>query len=230
MWLVQRGNFDYNLTLDLSKLSIDAGAIITAEMVGPEHYGEVTTVQVLPESRKLRYLLRPQTVVLLTISKAKLKSRVIAGSSFITKKIVERDIGGNNNTISYVHFDLPGKKASTAQQVLLKIRGYTDKSDAPYRIHVYAAEVYNDDLVDDDGFVTDIGTKSFVAGELAFTKTPSDHYLDVTSLVKKLRGKHIRFTLIREVRQLGDDGDRGHSVMHSGDEKERAELILWSRE
>lgn len=228
MWLVQRGNFDYNLTLDFSPLNIDTGSVITAETVGPQHYGEVTSVQVLPSDKKLNYILTPQTVVLLTISKVKLKRSVVAGNISHNHKLVTNSVVTWTYNYSLINFDLSKYNAGSAQRVLLKVNGHTDKTGEPYRLHVY--EGMSSNSVDKYGYVKGVGTGVSVAGELAFTNSPSDHYLDVTALAKKHAGKIMRFILVREVRQLGDDGDGAYSVTINHDTiKGKAELILWSK-
>lgn len=216
MWLVQRGHFDYELSIDFSKLGIAAGSVITAETVGPEHYGEVTSVKVLGTNRKLQYTLKPQSVVLLTISKAAIKRSVIKARSQ-QPLLVQADIAGKQYKTGTIQFNVP---AQSAQRALLKVNGSTNKPHEPYRLHVYASAVNNNPIIDKEGFVTGAA----IAGELAFTGTKTDHYLDVTAIVEQFRGKPIRFILAREVRQLGDDGDKGYSVTAT-----KPELLWWTR-
>jgi F5/8 type C domain. len=216
MWLVQRGQFEYDLTLDLYGLGVPAGSVITAEEVGPEQYGEVTAVHVLGANRKWQYKLKAQSVVLLTISKAALKRRVIAGRAK-QPIVVQADVAARQYKTGTIQFTVP---AQNPQRVLLKVNGTTDKMKAPYRLHVYASELNNDPIIDKDGFVKGAA----VAGEWAFTGTKGAHYLDVTTIVRKFKGKPIRFILAREVRQLGDDGDKGYSVIAA-----RPQLLWYTR-
>lgn len=249
IWLVQRGNFDYDLSIDFSKLNIAAGSVITAETVGPDQYGELTSVQLLPASKKITYKLKPQSVVLLTISKDKLRKSIVDKSEAFAlgyangkplKKtsslIVNTDLANKAGDVSYIDFNISQQKPATAQQVILKVNGNTDKNGEPYRFHVYGygtneppgpdkspmPEVY-------DGYVLHVGTLVSVAGELAFTNQSADHFLDVTDMVKKHNSKYMRFILIREVRQLGDDADKAHQVNINSSGSNKPELIFWNK-
>lgn len=82
MWLVQRGLFDYKLTIDLKDLEIAAGTPMTAETVNPSYYGEVTQLISLPANKNFKLNLPAQSVVLLTIPKSKLlKNRLAAAAN-----------------------------------------------------------------------------------------------------------------------------------------------------
>lgn len=257
MWLVQRGVFDYNLKIDLKDLAVSPGTPVTVETVNPYYYGEVTELVELSANKNLQLTLSPQSVVLVTIPKeAHTKKMVMAGadaSVAIGKNasaanglqkqlIVQLDAGQpEKNSVAYVWFDLSNISVAKAQKAILKLNGYTDKTGAPYRLHVYGIPSDKWDqqklswgnalLLDSkEALINEVGQKAFVAGELAFTGDAKEHMLDVTALVKNHGGKGITFVLIRETRQLGDDEDKGYKVfIQSSETSNRPELIFWNQ-
>lgn len=246
MWLVQRGPFEYHLQLDLSALDIAAGTPITAEAVNAVSYGEVTRLIPCPADKKTALVLPPQTVMLLTIPKQKLRSTILkaAGEAGVsmqrssTKELqVQLDAAKpENNQVTYLRFDLSKQQLQQAGRILLKVNGRTDKGDQPYRLHVYgipsvqwnASQLNwrNAPLLDSkEAQVKEVGRKTFVAGELAFDTEQRDHWLDVTHMVKNHPGAAITFVLVRETRQMGDDEDKGRKVIL----QPGAELMLWHK-
>jgi hypothetical protein len=77
-----------------------------------------------------------------------------------------------------------------------------------------------------EALIKEVGQKAFVAGELAFTGTAADHWLDVTELVKKHTASDLTFVLVRETRQLGDDEDKGRQAIVTPGS---ATLSIWGR-
>ncbi len=257
MWLVQRGLFDYKLKLDFQGLDILPGTPITAETVNPAYYGEVTQLVHLPANKNIDLTLSAQSVILLTIPKGKLTKTTVAASADATitgnknasagnglqkEMIVQLDAAlPEKNSVSYIWFDLSKSVSLKSQRILFKVSGYTDKTDAPFRLHVYGIPTVkwdqqklnwaNAPLLDSkEALIKEVGQKAFVAGELAFNIKQQDHLLDVTELVKKHAGKGITFVLVRETRQLGDDEDKGKKVMISSSESNsKPELIFWNR-
>lgn len=255
MWLVQRGTFEYNLKLDLSALEIDANVPVTVESVGPTTYGEVIKSFRLSEDKEINLSLFPNTVFLITLPKRKVSGKTIpavgatvaagknASKVFTNQKqlTVRLDAGTpDNNQVAYLSFDFTGLNLATAKKLCLKVHGYTDRTDAPFRLHVYGIPDVdwkadkinwnNAPLLDDkEALVQEVGTKAFVAGELAFTTEAKGHMLDVTELMKKHAGKKITFVLVRETRQLGDDEDKGKKVMidNSSSTNKSPALIIW---
>jgi hypothetical protein len=257
MWLVQRGLFDYKLNLDLTKLDIAAGAAVTVETVNSSYYGEVTQLTPLGGNKKVDLIVTAQSVVLLTVSKTRLTKVILPASSDATvaggknasavnglqkELMVQLDAAEpERNAVSYTWFDLSQHPSTNAQRILLKVNGYTDKTEGPFRLHVYGIPSAkwdqqklnwnNAPLLDSkEALIKEVGQKAFVAGELAFTNRPQDHMLDVTDLVRKHAGKGITFVLVRETRQLGDDEDKGKKVLISSLENaNKPELIFWNR-
>lgn len=247
IWLVQRGPFEYRLQLDLSALNIAAAVPVTAEAVNAEKYGEASLLGPLAANKKIDVVLPPQTVMLLTIPKQaqaarQLKAVATAGISMGTNTSGQLQVELNaatpaNNRVTYLRFDLAGQNIPRAGRVLLRVNGRNSDGGRPFRFHVYgipntrwnAASLnwQNAPLLDGkEALIKEVGRKAFVAGELAFTGTAADHWLDVTELVKKHAASDITFVLVRETRQLGDDEDKGRrAIITPGS----AELFIWGR-
>lgn len=254
VWLVQRGGFTYNLTIDLKDINIPQGNPVIAETVNDKHYGEVTHVWRVPSTQKLTIQLPAQTVMLLTIPKSSLiSSQTLASSSayvmsgmyqkhsFHNEKILKVQLDAsqpNNNAVSYAYFDFDKTAAQNADLILLKVKGYTNKTTAPYRIHVYGIRTdkwnsktlnWNNALLLDDteALINSAAKEVFIAGEIAFTNKEETHYLDITNLAKKYTAQGFTFVFIRETRQLGDDEDKGYYVNISNQSDNKPELIYW---
>lgn len=258
IWLVQRGQFDYDLSIDLSKLNIDAGAPVTAETVSDSSYGEVTDVMSLPNTKKINFNLHGQSVVLLTVPKGSVKelqlfpqadATVTAGSNASknfgrseTLTVSTNAETPEENKVSYLYFDKI-KNSKNAQKILLAVNGKTSSSST-YRLHVYgipSKKIMEDQinwnnapqLDSTEALIQGVGQKAFVAGELAFNNTWKYHYLDVTEAVKKYGADGVSFVLVREVRYFGDNGDKGEKVMlrsKEGDEKPYLEVWFSEKE
>jgi hypothetical protein len=254
IWLVQRGQYNDKLNIDLSALNISAGTPITAETVSPNYYGEVTQLINTPADKKISFTLPPQSVVLLTVPKGSLtKSTVFASAdatvsggknaaaNYGTQKQLSVSLDASqpeNNRVSYIFFHLP-KQVTNAQRIVLNVTGQVDKGNRPYRLHVYAipSEKWdqqkltwnNAPLLDNkEALIKEVGQKAFVAGEIAFNNKPQDHKLDVTDVIKKHAGKGVTFVFVRETRQLGDDEDKGRAVIISSTETvNKPKLECW---
>ena len=142
------------------------------------------------------------------------------------------------NKVAYLWFDVSKITLTKTKKVLLKINGYTNKTDVPFRLHVYGIPTTkwnqqdlawsNAPLLDDkEALLKEVGQKAFIAGEIAFTSQPHDHFLDVTEAMKKHAGKGISFVLVRETRQLGDDEDKGKKVIISSSESNEKPMLLY---
>ncbi len=240
VWLVQRGQYNDKLSIDLSALNISSGSPVTVETVSPNYFGEVTNFMYVPVDKKFNLMLHPQSVVLLTIPKALHGSYIINAASsiatvsggknaainYLTQQPLTISLNASqpeNNKVSYIYFDVPNV-LPTAQKIILTVNGKVDKGNNAYRLHVYGIPSekwtqqklnWNNALMLDskEALINEVGQKTFIAGELAFKTKQEEHKLDVTDLVKKHAGKGITFVLIRETRQLGDDEDKGRTVM-----------------
>ena len=257
IWLVQRGLFDYQLTINLKDLDIPEGNTVTIETVGPGLYGEVSKLISVNEKRNIKLTLPPQTVMLLTIPKEKLVQKTISASAMATvsggrnrdlnykpqnELTVQLDAARpENNRVTYLHFNLP-QNPGASKRILLKLSGYTNKKNAPFRLHVYGIPGGGWDekkmnwekapLLDDhEALIKEVGQKAFVAGEIAFTNKEAMHWLDVTELVKRHAREGISFVLVRETRQLGDDEDKGFKVFITNKAKDKAPaMVYWTGE
>jgi hypothetical protein len=255
MWLVQRGGYKDLLHLDLSALAVRADAPVTAESVGPGAYGEVTSLTAVGADKKINVTLPPQTVILLTIPSGKLQKTVVApvaeatvsagkeaGVHWTPAKELAVALDASRperNKVSYIRFDLLGKDLSAASRILLRVYGYNAVDTALFRFHVYgmpagewsSAEITWKTAPQLDGkeaLIMGVGQKAYVAGELAMDNRRRAHYLDVTDLVKKHGGRSITFAFVRETRQLGDDIDKGRTVLIGSSEGGQGpELEYW---
>lgn len=253
MWLVQRELFDYKVTLDLSGLPLAAGTPVALEAVNASSYGEVSRLVMLDAAKKASFILPAQTVFLLTIPKNNLlqktiaatRTAMVAGGTNSNKHYAEKELRvqldasrPDNNAVSYINFGALPKEVADAKRVLLQVTGKTDKTGAPYRLHVYGIPAtwpsqpltWNTaPLLDSkEALIREVGQKAFVAGELAFTGSLQPHMLDVTGFVNKYKGQPLCFVLVRETRQLGDDEDKGYKVMIEGlDRQTGPRLLCW---
>lgn len=256
MWLVQRGKYKNNITIDLSSLPVPAGSIVTAETVGPASYGEVQDVLTVNGSKKISTTLPSQSVMLLTIPTGNLRKEIIkasADASVSGGKNAKENYGSlenlnisldasklENNRVSFIRFDLSERNPASVSRVLLKVNGYNSTDTSLVRYHVYGIPSAKWDegkltwdtapqLDCNEALIREVGLKAHVAGELAMNNIKKDHYLDVTGLVKDHAGRSITFALIRETRQLGDNEDKDRLVRISSRESSNApQLEIWT--
>ncbi len=146
----------------------------------------------------------------------------------------------DNNQAAFIRFNL-GKRGAEISRALLKVNGSNSTDTATMRFHVYAVPSANWDEkgiswtnapnLDKDGFVKEVGRAAFVAGELAFNNIKTDHYLDITDVLKKHSAESYTFILVRETRQMGDDEDKGRIISVSAKEgKNPPQIELWYKE
>lgn len=256
MWLVQRGMFDYHLSINLAGLPVEAGTPVIAETVGPDSYGEVTGIYPTPADKKINLNLGKQSVILLTIAAHAPSKQIIrpiadafvAGGKSSTKNFgtgqtlqVALDASKpENNRVSYLEFKMPEAKISNAKRILFRVNGKVDQGAVPFRLHVYGipGKVWeqqklnwaNAPLLDSkEALINSVGQQAFIAGELAFDKQNKYHNLDVTEMLKKHVKDNVTFVLVRETRELGDDSDTGRKVLISSMEGvNKPELEIWS--
>ncbi|TDG36007.1 DNRLRE domain-containing protein [Pedobacter changchengzhani] len=253
MWLVQRGEYKDQLTIDLSALNIDVNTPISAETVSPTEYGSVTEMPTLDANGRLKITLGNQSVTLLTIPTKKLTKTTLsanADATVIADKFINKNYGTQKtlnvqlnagspekNEVSYIQFI--GKDFDHTKRAFLTVNGSVSILDRPFRIHVYAIPNtnwkeneltwLNAPLLDGkEALLKAVGTKAFVAGELAFTKTKENQTLDVTDILKKHVNTSVTFVLIRETRQMGDDEDKGRELSISSKEGQNPpKLEIW---
>jgi hypothetical protein len=255
MWLVQRGNFAYHLDMDLSELDLNTGTPIIGETVDATNYGEVSTLKQLNADKKIMLTLPPQSVTLLSISKGELSKEIIPTiadvyvlggenktKNFNSKKELLVSLNAENpakNSVTYLSFNT-SKSKENIKKALLNVTGKVDKGDNPFRLHVYAipSEKINENTISwenapyldaKEALMEQVGTKVKVAGEIAFSTKEENHYLDVTDVVLKNTSVAITFVLVRETRQLGDDEDKGRTVLiKSKESTTKPSLEIWS--
>ncbi|WP_256013856.1 discoidin domain-containing protein [Desertivirga xinjiangensis] len=255
MWLVQRGLFDYNLSVNLASLNVFAGTPVTAETVSADYYGELNNIDNLGSDKTFNLILRPQSVVLLTIPSGKVKKEVISALAektvFGARNSVANRAGDRlqvqldaskpeDNKVSYIYFDMSPSQIAASKKIVLGVNGQNDGGERPYRLHVYGipSQFFNlkelsetrAPLLDvQQALISEVGRKAFVAGELAFDSVAKYHHLDVTDMLKKHAGEGVAFVFIRETRQLGDDEDKGRKVfLNSLKSDAKPMLEIWT--
>lgn len=255
MWLVQRGTYKDNMEIDLSALSVPPGTPVSAEIVGPVNYGSVNGIYLTGNSKKINLTLPAQSVILLTIPSMPLSKQTIKASADATVAggtLANQNYGSmerlnisldasnpKNNQVSYIEFKIP--ETAPIKRAFLTITGSNSTDTSLFRFHVYAIpnttikeKTLNwtnaPQLDRKEALVTGVGTKAFVAGEVAFNHVEKDHRLDVTEILKDHPSAAVTFVLVRETRQMGDDTDKGKTVIIKSKESRNApKLELWIR-
>ncbi len=254
LWLVQRSGFDYHLSIDLASLGISEGNPILAETVSPKLYGEVSDVLYVSKKQNFDITSPAQSVMLITIPTVKnLEKRVLNPVADATvsggldknlnhgnskELMVALDAGNpEKNKVTFINFPFPDKM-DEAVKVILGVNGAAS-TDSVFRIHVYAIPGKNWSentinwtsaplLDENEALITQVGTQAFVAGEIAFDGESKYHYLDVTDIIKNHPAKNYTFALVRETRELGDDGDKNRTVNISSKEGANPpQIIVW---
>lgn len=120
------------------------------------------------------------------------------------------------NAIALVGFKAPKNRVARASRILLRLHGASN-GDRPFRFHVYGSGLplgkrptaERLELDPARPGVRNAGNSWFVAGETALTQEQGERMLDVTELVKRHTDGFITFALLRELREPGDDYDKG---------------------
>ena len=246
MWLVQRGNFSYHLTIDVSDLNLKEETPIIGERVDATTFGETAFLDTINSSKNISITLPPQSVTLLSFSKYgsnNMKFPAIGDAYVSGGKIAQGNHGKEENLlvslnageleknrVTYISFDVP-KNANSAKKVLLDVSGKVDSGDEPFLCHVYAIPSrginegqinWNEapHLDDHEALINDVGKSVKIIGQIGFKKEFKRHYLDVTDAIRKNDSDKITFILIRETRHLGDDVDKGRTVTIKSKESE----------
>lgn len=232
LWLVNRGDADREVSVDLSGIGVRKGDILVRETVSPTSYGEASLVKAA--GRKQMFTLGRTSVSLVTIAPSgpvkELKAKAcvsVQKSGVPASPRVEMNARiPEKNAVCYVSFDLSGVDVSKNKgRIVLGFHGASN-TRTPFRFHVYG---YGDALnpsglkwqgaphLDaDEPRVLDAGNGVFLAGEAAMTFKAGWHWLDVTDAVRKYSGKAVTFLLARELREPGDDYDNGHFASIDG--------------
>ncbi len=258
VWLVQRGSFNYEATVNLSAIGVYAGSPVTLETVDKNHYGEVTELNYMPANRILQLTLPPQSVQLLTIpANRKLTKKAIlpagdamaAGGTTGLKNYsndkelrVELDASkAENNSVTYINFKSGKEAIGKAARIVLSVHGSVSTGKT-FRMHAYLIPTDHFDakkltwenapLLDEtEALVQDVGELAFVAGEITFDSTGRYHHIDVTDVIKRHPGVNLTFVFIRETRHPGDDEDKGrHCKISSMESANKPVLNMWMKD
>lgn len=248
VWVVQRNLSDDNVVLDLSALGVKSGAPIVCEVVDDTHYGEAKVLSA-KQGGIVEFTAARQSVMLLTITPYdRIKSRqssaltsVRAGSwssTAMNKKplIVELNSGNAQaNSAVYMGFDMKKVDVGAANRVLLGVNGRSNDNKS-FRTMAYA--IFSDKALDTKTLcwnnapnldpaeprMVGVGSDVFVAGEMVFSGVGDESMVDVTELVKRHEAPYVTFVLLREVREPGDDYDKGRLLEVS---KKGARMQVW---
>ncbi len=256
IWLVNRNDFDYQLTLDLSSLSLDSSSKLFIEEVSNDYYGELVDIKEINNSKEINHILPPQSVQLISIPLNNLKNKeyeasaatVIKGGNESGKNFSAQNTLGialdskdfSKNEVSYIQFDLGRQNKIASNKAVFSICGYNATDTVPYRFHVYVIPdwKWNEKqltwdnaicIAKDEAWMQEVGSKAFFAGELVFNNQAERHELDVTELLNsRYSSDTYTFVLIREARELGDDYDKGKNcVVYSKDPLRKPLLKLF---
>ena len=242
VWLVQRNLFDYDGTIDLGALGVKNDNIV-CETVSADSYGEAKILRA--ENGVLKIKVPAQSVNLLTISASQSKVRTVkskaaasvrGGVNGAEKKSPSVQLDSRtleDNSVYYTSFDLSKADAANAGRILLGVYGGTQDGKS-MRVHAYGfgEKLDTSDLDWSNAPHLDRGESRilsgdkgvFVAGEPAFSED-GWHWLDVTEAVKKHGSDAVTFAVARELREPGDDYDKGRKVMIST--KHKPVLKIW---
>lgn len=247
VWLVQRNRTDCELNLDLSALGIGAGHPVVCERVGTNSYGEARVLRT-GVAGTLSLSAEAQSVMLLTVSAqadyreaAAVCNAAVRGGHVSHKSLgVQLDASDfANNAVTYIGFDAARAGVADARRVVLSLDGRSSGA-GPYRFHVY---LYGSDEPFDErkicwenapylhageACMQEDAAPLHIAGELTMTPDRRRHELDVTELARRYAGRQLTFVLIREVREPGDDADKGRRVsISSRRDREKPLLKIW---
>lgn len=242
LWIVQRGTFDYDGTLDLSGIGVRDDCIV-CERVSADSYGEATILKA--SNGILRMKVPAQSVNLITVIPSKtqertLKAKTVAcvkGGKKADRKKCQISLDSREfaaNAVTYASFDLSGVDIDKSERILLGIYGNCE-GDRPFRFHAYGFGESLDakNLRWDNAPHLDRGEARvlsadkgvFIAGEPAFTSQEGWHWLDVTQAVRRHCSKSVTFAFARELREPGDDYDKGRCAEISS--RNKPVLKIW---
>ena len=242
LWIVQRGTFDYDGTLDLSGIGVRDDCIV-CERVSADSYGEATILKA--SNGILRMKVPAQSVNLITVIPSKtqertLKAKTVAcvkGGKKADRKKCQISLDSREfaaNAVTYASFDLSGVDIDKSERILLGIYGNCE-GDRPFRFHAYgfgesldAKNLRWDNaphLDRDEARVLSADKGVFIAGEPAFTSQEGWHWLDVTQAVRRHCSKSVTFAFARELREPGDDYDKGRCAEISS--RNKPVLKIW---
>lgn len=231
IWAVNRRTRPVESRIDLSGLGVKDSDPIVVETVSGGSYGEAS-VAASDSKGILPLMLAPQSVNLVSIAPSGRKAVSVSASTCASvrgggRKAVTRNpeiemdsrtLDGNS--VAYVSFNLPD--VSGASRILLGIGAKAVGTDK-YRFHVYGFDGLTParglkwssapHLSATESLATEVGAGVYVAGQIAARGESGMHWLDVTDLVRKHCSGAVTFELVRELREPGDDYDKGNKVI-----------------
>ena len=246
VWIVQRGLHTTRLELDLRRLGVKAGEAVWCEEVSGVHYGD-GRILTTDRYRILNMSVPAQSVMLLSVHTPQVATQTIKATATTTISpdgkmkapkgygVVEMNAAGvENNAVTAIDFDLSGVNTAEAGRMVVGVCGASDDRE-PYRLHAYvveskAGEVRQwsdvEQLHPTQSRV--VGDNYKVVGEISFRGEESYYWLDLTKAVKRLGADHITLLLVRELREPGDDLDKGRRVTIEGHKSANAPVIkVW---
>lgn len=224
VWIVHRYDKPYRLDLDLSAWGI-SDAPTLCERVDEQRYGDAEQLHT-DTAGHLRLEISPWSVSLLTVpfeahTKHTLRAAASAtlhgdGSTSAALTVAMNSEKPAEHALALIGFQAPKARVARASRILLRLHGASD-GDRPFRFHVYGSSRRLDrrpsagylDLAPARPGVLHAGSSWFVAGEIALTHERGERMLDVTELMKRHTDGTVTFAAIRELREPGDDYDKG---------------------
>ena len=254
VWIVQRNMFTYTLNLNVSQWNIATGTPVTVEEVGHKHHGEVVRSETY-NGGNLELNVPPQSVSLVAIPAARqLKKTVInpvadasvkggkyAGKNFGTSETLAVELNSatkEKNQVIFITFDLSKIDVRNIEKAIVSMNGRNATDNAPFRTYMYAItdKPVNEKTLswetapnlDSEEAQVVFDSKIFVAGQIVLDENNQYRRLDVTDIVKGHVGQNVTFVVIRELRHLGDDMDKGRTgIIHSRESKFPPYLEIW---
>jgi len=231
VWAVNRRTSPVESRLDLSGLGIGGYDPIVIETVSGSIYGEAALLTT-DAGGVLSLKMQPQSVNLISVSHVgktpeTVKARTCASvrgegrKAETSSPVIEMDSRAlKGNSVAFISFELPDVKG--ASRILLGFSAKAVGTDL-MRFHAYGFEGLTPakglrwknapHLSGTESLATEVGSNVYVAGQVAVGKESAMHWLDVTDLVKNHCKGSVTFELLRELREPGDDYDKGHKVL-----------------
>ena len=221
-WVVQRRDTTCHLQLDLSALHL-ANQPVVAECVSEERYGDATVCRVDAQGI-LSLPLTPHSVTLLSIPMERVAEKHIAakrtatllgdGTAERALRVTMNSARPTENAVALVGFRLT-EQVQKASRILLRFEGKTNRTE-PFRFHLYASPTALTKcsakalaIAPAEPRMLEAGQRWFVVGESTLSAEPTERYIDLTEFVKRHPSREVTIALVRELREAGDDYDKG---------------------
>ncbi len=246
VWIVQRGVHTSRLELDMRRLGVGPNTPLLCEEVSNEHYGDG---RILATDRYgvLNMTIPAQSVTLLSLHAPKAEMQTIRATRSTTLLLGEATkgpkgytavemnaAGADHNAVTAIDFDLSGVDIASAGRIVVGVSGRSN-DEAPYRLHAYVVESkagsvrkWSDVEQLHPTQSRIVGGDYKVAGEISFRGEEGYYWLDVTKALKRLGADHCTLLLVRELREPGDDLDKGRSSFVAGHKSPTAPVLkVW---